>query len=584
MGEYTRGKHERRQGDEFSPGDYENPIDWESSGMAMTSERASEIGQRIGSYFAGRTEDSSRRMGERIDLSMDGGEWSRPWESAFMRSETPSGSENENGGHESIDRKRDRRGNLGEKLRKFTALALVIAGTAMPSWGGGGEDDGSGANGEVANPVPVATETYGAPIIEMPDGRLVQNGMLIKGSEPGKETIAVEASETNGSAEQMVGSIDAVGNAESEAIINSNEGAGTGIVIEEVKMPEVENERMAKFDVIGQKDIDGLGVIDKYKYSGGYIRENDPYYVNFENKSTEDSFGAPLEGASPAERVQDLTKRWATSPKELVAMISHMNLESEMGIAEFKSMDEENAFADALAGYDDEKYDDFVNRFYALFYGKVAKAKLSKNSIMARDMKDQTGDPSDGEQSEIKMFAQLRGNEGAVQVTFFGKDGKNVISDKEAFNHEFETMSKAEQDKANGAKLVVELGLILVRKVEKKAVQGTSNIKQARRPKSQLRNQKSQLRNQKSQLRNQKSQLRNRLLSLRKNRPLSLRKNQLLSLLRNRPLSLRKNRPLSLRKNQLLSLRKNQLLLLPKNQLLNRLQLLQRNQLRIRRQ
>ena len=67
---------------------------------------------------------------------------------------------------------------------------------------------------------------------------------------------------------------------------------------------------------------------------------------------------------------------------------------------------------------------------------------------MARDMMDRTGDPSDGDQAEVKMFGQLRGNEGAVQVTFYDENGKNLVSDKEAYNHEFETLSESEQQKA----------------------------------------------------------------------------------------------------------------------------------------
>ncbi len=211
---------------------------------------------------------------------------------------------------------------------------------------------------------------------------------------------------------------------------------------------EAEVERTAEYQVIGEKQIEGLGTIEMYEYHGGYIRGNDPYYVDFADKTTEDSFGAPLEGVTPAERVESLTKRWVASPKAMVTMISHMNIESEMGIAEFTSMDDENAMADEIAGYDTDHYDEFANKFLQQFYGRVARAETSRNCFMARDMMDRTGESSEGEQDEIKLFAQLRGNNKALQVTFFGADGKNIISDRDAFNHEFATLTAKEQARA----------------------------------------------------------------------------------------------------------------------------------------
>ena len=446
------GKHERRPREEYpqmAMGDYESFSSEER--VDLMPDHAREYGNRL-KYFVRSGENDSVEesyAGPRNDFSTDRGEWSAQWRPAFMP-ERQSGARVEEDNLEVLDRKGDRRGNLGRKLKQATALALVVIGVAIP-WDNkdGNSEDGTAmkfgsALGEV---------TKNAPIFEMSDGRLVQNGMVIKDSEPGGETIMVEAPAEEHIGEQAeeavaeeVGSADSTEVVEPETVIGEN--AETGIDLEEAETPEVEAERIAKYDVIGQKDIKGLGTIDKYKYSGGYIRENDPYYVNFAGKSTEDSFGAPLEGATPVERVQDLTKRWAASPKELVTMISHMNIESEMGIAEFKSMDDENAFADKLAGYGSEEYDEFVNRFYMLFYGKVAGAKTSRNCFMARDMMDRTGDPSDGEQSEVVLFGQLRGNGGALQVTFLDKNGKNVISDEEAFKHEFATMSEADRKKA----------------------------------------------------------------------------------------------------------------------------------------
>ena len=461
------GEDERRSREaEGSPkemvaGDYEGVTSWEST--EVPQDRANEYGRRVRDYI----EDAkSEGIPRRTDLSMGGREWSEPWRPAFMpRKMSESGPGGEvtgtadygasKSGEEAVDGERrddDKRGNLGKWLVGTTALAVTMIYLATVS--GGGKDNGPGkdkAKAVVPGAAQADTIKDNAPASTMVDGLELQSGATIRGTEPGEEVIEVkapveEAVEVPRAEEAVLYKIDDEVN--DEVRETGDENTGNIITLEEVRIPEAEVERTAKYEVVGQKNISGLGVIERYKYSGGYIRENDPYYVDFEDKSTQDSFGAPLEGATPAERVQDLTKRWAASPKELVTMISHMNLESKMGLAEFKSMDEENAFADKLAGYDSEKYDEFVNRFYTLFYGRVEGAKISKNCIMARDMMDRTGDPSDGEQSEIVLFGRLRGNEGAAQVTFYDKNGKNVISDKEAFNHEFATMSETERNKA----------------------------------------------------------------------------------------------------------------------------------------
>ena len=442
--------------EETVAGDYESVANWDE----IPQDRAYEYGRRVKNYVEDAKNEGMPEGRQQTDLRTDTGEWSEPWRPAFMP-ENMSGSRPEEGTVRAAERRSDRRGNLGGKLKRFTALALVMVGTAIP-WEN--ENNGSSDGEAVGHGVAIGdTIAKNAPIYETEDGVRYQNGMVIRGAEAGNETIEVETPvevtgeksvETEAQVEEAGEEADVpaeetvLQEANDEARENYGENVGAEVTVEESKTPEVETKRTAEYEVIGKKGISGLGMIDMYKYSGGYIRENDPYYVNFAGKTTEDSFGAPLEGATPAERVQDLTKRWAASPKELVTMISHMNLEADMGIAEFKSMDDENKFADELAGYDGGEYDDFVNKFFALFYGKVSGARLSKNCIMARDMMDRTGDPSDGEQDEIVLFGRLRGNEGAMQVTFYGENGRNVISDREAFDHEFETMSEAEKNEA----------------------------------------------------------------------------------------------------------------------------------------
>ena len=215
---------------------------------------------------------------------------------------------------------------------------------------------------------------------------------------------------------------------------------------EEVEKIEING---AEFAVTGTKEIEGVGEIRTFEYSGGYIKENNPFYE--EGKRKEFAFGAPFTAETLEGRVEELTMSWAMSPEAFVAMVAHGNLWEELGIEDkIGSLADEDAFADKMAEMPMDEYDALVNKGISLMLEKIKGAELSRDCIWARDMRDKVGKKNESQNpSDPTSFAEKRGNAGALQITFYGEGGAddNVVSDPAAIDREWRTMSKETREK-----------------------------------------------------------------------------------------------------------------------------------------
>ena len=208
-----------------------------------------------------------------------------------------------------------------------------------------------------------------------------------------------------------------------DAMNGKAEGAeeeGAGLQYGET-MENVE-ERHGEFVELGKMKIGNLkGEVTMFEYHGGYIPEDETYYEESEKKKSPTAYSTPLEGDLYARKIEDWTKKLARSPKAFAAFIMEHDYESVLGIDEFMSMEEAEAWANEIAGMPADEYDTIINKGLSTWYSRVKEAKFNNECGLALDMHDDTESPTGGAQDEIRLFGLYRGNDGQKQVTFVGK-------------------------------------------------------------------------------------------------------------------------------------------------------------------
>ena len=238
------------------------------------------------------------------------------------------------------------------------------------------------------------------------------------------------------------------------AVVEQYEDADEDWSIEDVlpdnyQTPELERqgENGAEFITDGTKEIEGLGEVRTFRYSGGFIKENNHFYVD--GKRQPYAYGESFEGETPVERFEEWEMTLAMEPKALAAAVDQFDLEEELGIPEFESLEDADAWADALTQMPAEAYDRTVNAAMARILNKIHGVEFSRDCKLARDMHDMVGSATESEgEDDVTTFGQLRGNRGALQMTFIGEDGSNVCSSPEAFQHILDSLSPADQASA----------------------------------------------------------------------------------------------------------------------------------------
>lgn len=213
--------------------------------------------------------------------------------------------------------------------------------------------------------------------------------------------------------------------------------------------PELERQEVngAEFITDGTKEVDGIGEVRTFKYIGGHIKENNPFYVD--GKRKEYAYGASFKGETLVERFEEWEMSLAMEPKALAVAVDQFNLEAELGIPEFKSIGDADAWADMVATLPADEYDSTVNAAVARILNKFAGIKTSRECNLARDMRDVEGSPTESEgEDDVETFGQLRTNKNALQMTFVNEAGENVCSDPEAFQHLWDSLTPEQQAQA----------------------------------------------------------------------------------------------------------------------------------------
>lgn len=230
---------------------------------------------------------------------------------------------------------------------------------------------------------------------------------------------------------------------------------------DEYEAPELEREEIngAEFIVDGKQDIEGLGEVRTFVYRGGHIKENNDFYVD--GKRQPYAYGGSFKGETPVERFEEWEMSLAMEPKALGAAIDQFDLEEEMGISEFQSLEDVDRWATSVSEMPAEEYDETVNRGMVAVLNKIRGVEFSRECKLARDMKDEKGSPTESEgEDDVETYGQLRGNRGALQMTFVGEDGSNVCSSSEAFQHVLDSLSPEDKAKAKrvGNKAYINVG------------------------------------------------------------------------------------------------------------------------------
>ena len=146
------------------------------------------------------------------------------------------------------------------------------------------------------------------------------------------------------------------------------------------------------------------------------------------------------------ERFEEWEMSLAMEPKALAAAVDQFDLEEELGLTEFESLEDADAWANIVAEMPADEYDQTVNSTIAKILNKIHGVKTNRECKLARDMRDVTELPtvSEGE-DDVETYGQLRGNRSALQITFLDESGENVCSSPEAFQHILDSLSDAER-------------------------------------------------------------------------------------------------------------------------------------------
>ncbi len=369
-----------------APADYneiETPEESKNAAEMMTAQRAQRYGSRLRNFFRGKERN---QQPEAIDKA-----------------------ENKNKGT-----KRER---LVRRLKKSMALACAIVGlAAVPR---GGADGKAIAETEVED---VPEDEIGQETDWSTDGEVEIGGGKIQYKD-GETTITVDEPE-----EEEVDIRDLIG--------------------ENYQIPDPEVVKMegVEFIVSGTKEIEGFEDAPRtFIHKGGYSEEADKamFYANDKRQPYANTHS--YTGETSAERFEEWEMALTIQPKALAEAIDQFDLEEKLGIEEFGSCAEADAWAESLKDLLPEEYDKVVNNALAEILGEISEARFSRNCVLGRDMHDIVGSSVDGEGTdEIETFGNPRGNRGALQMTFYGEDGSNVCSSPDAFKHVWDTLS-AEQ-------------------------------------------------------------------------------------------------------------------------------------------
>ena len=335
--------------------------------------------------------------------------------------------------------KESRREKLVKNLKRFTALACVVVGLSGAKKAGKAElpeqevETGPKQKIEFASPETQTTEGY-----------VVKGGTVQY--ENGEPVIAV-----NVAADETMNEDDAAMEPEDEAEVTPTSDEEEDFSIEDIlepnyEAPELETQDIngAEFITDGTKEIEGIGEVRTFTYRGGHVKENNRFYM--EKKRQPYAYGESFEGDGLVERFEEWEMSLAMEPKALAAAVDQFDLEEELGLTEFESLEDADAWANIVAEMPADEYDQTVNSTIAKILNKIHGVKTNRECKLARDMRDVTELPtvSEGE-DDVETYGQLRGNRSALQITFLDESGENICSSPEAFQHILDSLSDAER-------------------------------------------------------------------------------------------------------------------------------------------
>ena len=338
-----------------------------------------------------------------------------------------------------------------EGIKKWGKRGVAMAALVVQLGGGIGGSGSETARSEEGNGGGIAATEW-----TMQDGTRVRNGMVVHDEMAGmtvepdddaemepEDEAEVEETETP-EAETPAVEVAPMTVKEDDEDFSIEEVLGPNYEAPELEIQTVNG---AEFITEGTKEIEGIGEVRTFKYRGGHVKENNRFYM--ENKRQPYAYGEGFEGATLKDRFEEWEMSLAMEPKALAAAIDQFDLEEELGIAEFQSLEDADAWANALAQMPADEYDQTVNSAMARILNKIHGVKTSKECKLARDMRDVTESPtvSEGE-DDVETYGQLRGNRGALQMTFVDESGENVCSSPEAFQHVLDSLSEAERAQA----------------------------------------------------------------------------------------------------------------------------------------
>ncbi|MBQ3294641.1 hypothetical protein IJG98_02855 [Candidatus Saccharibacteria bacterium] len=346
--------------------------------------------------------------------------------------------------------KESRREKLVKNLKRFTALACVVVGLSGAKKTGKAE-----LPEQEVETGPKQKIEFASPETQTKEGYVVKGGTVqYEGGEPVIVANAeAEVAETKeASDEEEVDEDDAAMEPEDEAEVTPvSDEEEEDISIEDIlepnyEAPELETQDIngAEFITDGTKEIEGIGEVRTFTYRGGHVKENNRFYM--EKKRQPYAYGESFEGDGLVERFEEWEMSLAMEPKALAAAVDQFDLEEELGLTEFESLGDADAWANIVAEMPADEYDQTVNSAIAKILNKIHGVKTSRECKLARDMRDVTELPtvSEGE-DDVETYGQLRGNRSALQITFLDESGENVCSSPEAFQHILDSLSDAER-------------------------------------------------------------------------------------------------------------------------------------------
>lgn len=162
-------------------------------------------------------------------------------------------------------------------------------------------------------------------------------------------------------------------------------------------------------------------------YEGGWKKDNDRWFVTDEKvKEVPEAFAKAISGKTWSDKIGTWLEYAVSDPWTMTWF------RFQMGLEDFKDMDEVNKHARTVRELSATKYDELANETLTYFFKKLEGGTVEVSQswaleVMQRWQKDK---------KLPELFARRHGdtnNTPDVLVTFFDRDGKNFVSNTKAF-------------------------------------------------------------------------------------------------------------------------------------------------------